>query len=155
MSNLTSPQPPQHFLELVRRLYEKRDEILESTNKLVEYSYQLDECDDIKLKRLLSKMHKEMNRIISDINDLSPHLKNPELAECISIQVRQLGTEMEGTALRPYLKGRLAMRIRDSICQDANKTTLRPTPKSIKQAFGVSVGLRDIKVLLQHQQDNW
>ena len=160
MSNLTSPQPPQHFLQLVRRLYDKRDEVLESSNKIVDYAQKLDACDDSETKGLLSEIRKEMNRIIAGVHELSPHLKNSQISEHISKQARIIGLEMEELSGKPNMltgvfKRKVAMMLRNSICQDANRTQLRPTPKSIKQAFGITVSARDIRLLFEHQQDNY
>jgi uncharacterized protein YlaN (UPF0358 family) len=160
MSNLTSPQPPQHFLQLVRRLYDKRDEVLESSNKIVDYAQKLDACDDSETKVLLSKIRKEMNRIIAGVHELSPHLKNSQISEHISKQARIIGLEMEELSGKPNMltgvfKRKVAMMLRNGICQDANRTQLRPTPKSIRQAFGITVSARDIRLLFEHQQDNY
>ena len=59
--------------------------------------------------------------------------------------------------LASLFKYRVAMMIRNSICQDANKTQLNPTPKSIKQAFGIAVSPHDanIKLFYEHQKDNY
>jgi small nuclear ribonucleoprotein (snRNP)-like protein len=156
MSNVPSVQPPQHFLELIGRLYKKRDEILESSQKLVDYTYKLEACDDNELKGILSEISKEMNLIVSNAYELAPHLKDSGIVEAISKQVRLISLLVEQTGLSPkYYKGILAMSVRTTICQDANKTQLKPTPKSIKRAFGVTVSPRDIKLLFEHHQDNY
>lgn len=156
MSNVPSVQPPQHFLELIDRLYKKRDGILESTGKLVGYTYKLEACDDNELKGILSEISKEMNLIVSNAYELAPHLKDSGIVEAISKQVRLISLIVEQTGLSPkYYKGILASYIRTTICQDANKTQLKPTPKSIKQAFGITVSPRDIKLLFEHRQDNY
>jgi len=155
MSEVTNPQPPQHFLELVKRLYEKRDQILISTNKLVDYTSKLSECEDNKLTPLLSEMWKEINSIISYVHELAPHLKNPGIVDHISKQAKLLSLQLEQTTISPVLNRTVAMLVRTSICQEANKTQLRPTPKSIKKAFGITVSPRDIKLAFEHQQDNY
>lgn len=156
MSNVPSIQPPQHFLELIGRLYKKRDEILESSQKLVDYAYKLENCNDNELKGILADINKEMNIIVSNAWELAPHLENSRIVETISNEVRLLSLTVEQTGLSPkYYKGILALYLRIAICQDANKTQLKPTPKSIKQAFGITVSPRDIKLLFEHQQDNY
>lgn len=160
MSNLPIPQPAQHFLQLIKRLYDKRDEVLESSNKIIEYTTKLEDCDDTETKDLLSEIRKEINRIIAGINELSPHLKNSQIAEHISKQARIIGVEMEQLSRKPnaltsVFKYKTAMMLRNSICQDANKTQIRPTPKSIKQAFGITVSPRDIKLFFEQQRDNY
>jgi len=156
MSNVPSIQPPQHFLELVERLYKKRDGILESTGKLVGYTYKLEACDHSELKGILSEISKEMNLIVSNSYELAPHLKDSGIVEAISKQVRLISLMVEQTILSPkYYKGILALLIRTTICQDANKTQLKPTPKSIKQAFGITLSPRDIKLLFEHHQENY
>jgi len=109
---------------------------------------------------LLSEIRKEMNRIIAGVHELSPHLKNSQISEHISKQARIIGLEMEELSGKPNMltgvfKRKVAMMLRNSICQDANRTQLRPTPKSIKQAFGITVSARDIRLLFEHQQDNY
>ena len=130
MSNVPSIQPPQHFLELIGRLYKKRDGILKSSQKLVDYTYKLEACDDNELKGILSEISKEMNLIVSNAYELAPHLKDSGIVEAISKQVRLISLMVEQTRLSPkYYKGILAMSVRITICQDANKTQLKPTPK--------------------------
>jgi DNA-directed RNA polymerase subunit F len=162
MSNLISPEPPQHFLQLVKRLYDKRDEVLKSSQKLLEYAQKLEDCSNTELKGLLTEIRKEMSQIIANVHELAPHLKNSQISASISEQVRIIGLEMEELSskshtLTPVFKYRVATMLRNSICQDANKTQLNPTPKSIKQAFGVVVSPRDvnIKLFYEHQKDNY
>jgi len=159
MTEVISQQPPQHFLQLIKRLYDKRDEVLESSNKLVDYSHQLEESSDSELHSILSEILKEMNRIIANIHELSPHLKNPHIADAISEQVRLINLEMEQLAisrsLRKVWKFKVAMLLRTFICQEANKTQLRPTPKSIKKAFGIAVSPRELKLFFEYQLDNY
>ena len=156
MTNAPTVQPPQHFLELIGRLYKKRDGILESAQKLVDYTYKLQDCDDNELKGILSEVSKEMNLIVSNAYELAPHLKDSGIVEAISKQVRLISLTVEKTLLSPkHFKGILALSVRTTICQDANKTQLKPTPKSIKQAFGITVSPRDIKLLFEHHRDNY
>ena len=156
MSEVPSLQPPRHFLELIGRIYRKRDEILESSRKLVDYAYRLENCDDSELKGILAEINKEMNTIVSNACELAPHLENSRIAQTISDEVRLLSLTVEQAALSPrYYKGILALYLRTAICQDANKTQLKPTPKSIKQAFGITVSPRDIKLLFEHHRDNY
>lgn len=156
MSEVPNVQPPLHFLELIGRLYKKRDEILESSQKLVDYAYKLENCNDNEVKGILADINKEMNIIVSNAWELAPHLENSHIVETISDEVRLLSLTVEQTGLSPkYYKGILALYLRTAICQDANKTQLKPTPKSIKQAFGITVSPRDIKLLFEHQRDNY
>jgi len=153
-------QPPQHFLQLVKRLYDKRDEILKSSQKLLEYAQKLGDCSNSELKGLLTEIRKEMSQIIANVHELAPHLKNSQISASISEQARIIGLQMEElsgkpNALTPVFRQIVAMMLRNSICQDANKTQFNPTPKSIKQAFGIVVSPRDIKLFLEHQKDNY
>jgi small nuclear ribonucleoprotein (snRNP)-like protein len=156
MTNAPAVQPSQHFLKLIGRLYKKRDEILESTGRLVGYTYKLEDCDDNELKGILSEISKEMNLIVSNVYELAPHLKNSGIVEAISNQVRLLSFIIERAVSSPkYYKLILALFVRTTVCQDANKTQLKPTPKSIKQAFGITVSPHDIKLLFERHQDNY
>lgn len=160
MSNITSLQPPQYFLQLIQRLYDKRDEVLKSSQKLLEYAQKLEGCSNSELKGLLTEIRKEMSQIIANIHELSPHLKNSQISASISRQVRIIGLQMEPlslskTGFTSVYKYRVATMLRNTICQDANKTQLNPTPKSIKQTFGVVVSPRDIKLFFEHQRDNY
>ena len=157
MSNIPSVQPPQHFLELIKRLYEKRDQILVSTNKLVDYAGMLDNYKkDDEIIPILSAMWKEINNIISYLHELAPHLKNPGIVDHVSGLAKDLTLQIEQAKLHPtYFIKIIAMMVRTGICQEANKTELRPTPKSIKQAFGITVSSHDIKLSYEHQQENY
>lgn len=151
------------LLQLVRRLYGKRDEILESSQKLVEYAHRLEQCDASELRNLLAEVGKELNRIIAAIHELSPHLKNPNIAVYISEEARMVGLEIESLAhssdvMRAVHQRKLATYLRVTVCQDANKTELRPTPKSIRQAYGVEVSVHDVvnlKGYSERSQDNY
>ena len=122
----------------------------------MDYAYRLENCDDSELKGILAEINKEMNTIVSNACELAPHLENSRIAQTISDEVRLLSLTVEQAALSPrYYKGILALYLRTAICQDANKTQLKPTPKSIKQAFGITVSPRDIKLLFEHHRDNY
>ncbi len=158
MSNLTSPQPPQHFLELIRRLYDKRDLILESSNRLVEYSYELQNCRDNELESLQSKITQEMNKIVSNVSELAPLLANPHIVGSISDITRILNMDLENLKFHKDTKYIAALHIRNYISPLAVMTRLKLTPKSIKQAFGVEIGVKDIvqlKGFFEHHQDNY
>jgi uncharacterized protein YjgD (DUF1641 family) len=107
------------------------------------------------LQGLFIGIWKEINNIISYTHELAPHLKNPELVDHISKQAKELSLQMEMATTGPMERVIVASLIRIGICQEANKTQLRPTPKSINQAFGITVSSRDIKLSFEHQQDNY
>jgi small nuclear ribonucleoprotein (snRNP)-like protein len=155
MPDLPAREPDRYFLELVGRLYAKRDKILESSNRLADLAYKLEACDNREVKGILSGISKELNSILSSVYELSPHLKDPGMAEQISAQVRVVSCEVERAASHPGdYEGLWAMSIRTTICQDANKTQLKLTPRSIKQALGIAVSPRDIRLLLERGQDS-
>jgi hypothetical protein len=155
MSKVPSVQPPQQLLELIGRPYKKRDEILESSNRLVDYSYKLQDCNESELEGLQSKIYKEVNRIISNVNELSPLLENPGIVGLIAEIEMMLSSALEHLTLDPESKTFPAHIIRTLLCPAANGTRLRLTPKTIKRAFGITVSPRDIKLLFEHQQDNY
>lgn len=158
MSNVPSIQPPQHFLELVGRLYKKRDGILESSNRLVDYSYNLQNCNNNELESLQSKIAKEMNKIISDVNELAPLLANPQIVGSISDIARLLSLDLENLKFHKDTKYITALHIRNTICPIVVMTQLKLTPKSIKKAYGVEIGMKDIvklKGFFEHHQDNY
>lgn len=136
-------------------MYEKRDQILESSNRLLDIADKIDGCEAPKIKSLITEAQKELNIIISHIHELSPHLKNPWIAEGISKQIKILSLMMEQAAHSAAFRGVVSMTIKVGVCQEANRTILKPTPKSIKQAFGITVSPRDIKLLFEHHQENY
>jgi len=158
MSNIPSIQPPQHFLELIGRLYKKRDEILESSNRLVDYSYSLQNCNKSELESLQSKITKEMNRIFSDVNELAPLLENPQIVSSIADMTRLLNVDLESLKFHKDSKYTTALHIRNFICPIIVMTRLKLTPKSIKKAYGVEIGMKDVvklKGFFEHHQDNY
>ena len=158
MSNAPSVQPPQHFLELIGRLYKKRDGILESSNRLVDYSYSLQNCSKSELEGLQSKITKEMNRIISDVNELAPLLENPQIVHSIADMTMILNLGLEDLRFHLGAKYQVAVMIRSAFCPIVNMTRLKLTPKSIKKAYGVEIGMKDVmklKGFFEHQQDNY
>ena len=145
----------QLVLGLIKRIYQKRDEVLQSSNNLLEIADEIDACGQGNIRPIITKAEKEINTIISNVHELSPHLQNPSIAEGISKQAKLLLLQMEQAKHERVLNGVVSLMIKASICQDANRTILRPTPKSIKQAFGITISPRDIKFLFEHQQDNF
>jgi hypothetical protein len=155
MSEVPDVQPPQAILELIGRPYKKRDEILEASNRLVGYSYDLQNCTEGELEGIQSKIYKEVNKIISNVNELSPLLGNPDIVGLIAEIEMMLSSALEHLTLDPESKTFPAHIIRTVLCPAANGTRLRLTPKTIKRAFGITVSPRDIKLLFEHQRDNY
>ena len=155
---VTSNVQIQPFLELIKRIYQKRDEVLQSSNRLLDIADEIYAFHDYKkgdLRPLITRAEKEINLMISNIHELTPHLQNPSISEGISRQANILTLRLEQMGRATVLNKTVAFEIKISICQDANKTILRPTPKSIKQAFGITLSPRDVKMLFEHQQDNY
>lgn len=155
MSEVPNTQPPQAILELIGRPYKKRDEILEASNRLVDYSYSLQNCSQGELGDLRSKINKEMNTITSNVNELFPLLENPGIVTLITEIQFLLSSALEHLSLDPESRTFPAHIIRTLLCPTANGTRLRVTPKTIKRAFGITVSPRDIKLLFEHQRDNY
>jgi hypothetical protein len=163
MSELPSVQPPQHFLELIARPYKKRDEILESSNRLVDYSYKLQNCSESELEALQSEIHKEVNSIISNVNGLAPFLDNPHITSSIVEITTRLSQALEHSRFESGImlettRGFAATLIRTGLCPLANMTRLKLTPKSFRDAYGIEIGIKDIvklKGFYEHQQDNY
>lgn len=158
MSEVPSVRPPQHLLELIGRPYKKRDEILESSNRLVEHSYSLQNCSKSELEGLQSEIRKEVNKIISNVNGLAPFLGNPHIVSILAEITTLLNLTLEETQLKDTIKDSAARIIRNTLCPVANMTRLKMTPKSFKDAYGVEIGIRDmvkLKVFYEHQQDNY
>lgn len=159
MSKVPRVQPQQPLLELIGRPYKKRDEILESSNRLVEHSYSLQKCSKSELEDLQSEIRKEVNRIISDINGLAPFLDNPHIASSIAEITTLLNLTLEDLKPRSkIIRNSAAHIIRNALCPVANMTRLKLTPKSFKNAYGVEIGIKDMMTLkgfYEHQQNNY
>jgi hypothetical protein len=158
MSELPNVQPPHQLLELLGRPYRKRDEILEASNRLVEYSYNLQNCRESELEGLQNKINKEMNKIISNVNELTPFLENPGIVSSIGEITTRLSLTLEHLRFDLDTKYSPALLIRDGLCPVANMTRLKLTPKSFKKAYGVEIGIKDMMTLkgfLEHQQNNY
>jgi len=157
MPEVPSVQPPQQILELIGRPYKKRDEILQASLRLVDYFYTLQNCSESELEGLQSKINKEMNRIISNVNELAPFLENPHIVSSIAEMTTILSLMLEHLRFDLQTKYAPALLIRDGLCPIANKTRLRPTPKSFKKAYGVEIGIKGVQLkgFLEHQQNNY
>jgi hypothetical protein len=157
MSNVPNVQPPQHFLELIGRLYKKRDGILESANQLVDFSYTLQNCQQDELEDLQGKIKKVFNKIISDINELSPILENPNILSSIMRLHLMTESALEGLRFDLSAQWRVAFEIRE-LSGLTLMTRLKLTPKSIRKAYGVEIGMKDVlnlKGFFKHHQDNY
>jgi hypothetical protein len=163
MSELPSVQPPQHFLELIVRPYKKRDGILESSKRLVDYSYKLQNCSESELEALQSEVYQEVNSIISNVNGLAPFLENPDITSRIVEITSRLSlilehSRFESGAMLESTRHTAATLIRTGLCPLANMTRLKLTPKSFRDAYGIEIGVKDIvklKAFYEHQQDNY
>ncbi len=138
----------QLFLQLVKRLYDKRDEVVESSQELMEYAYGLEDCRDSELKDMLLLIRKEMNRIISDVYELAPHLKNPGIVASISEQARIISIQMERLegnpdSLTPVFKRQIgtSLRITTAKMQIRRKSNLPlralSKPTGLKSAYTI------------------
>jgi len=157
MSNVPSVQPPQHFLEIVGRLYKKRDGILESANQLVDFSYTLQNCQQDELEDLQGKIKKVFNIIISDINELSPLLENPSIVSSIMQMYLMTESALEGLRFDLSAQWIVAFKIR-TFSSLPLMTRLKLTPKSIRKAYGIQIGVKDVvnlKGYFEHQQENY
>lgn len=157
MSDVPSVKPSQHLLELIGRPWRTRAAILESCNRLVDYSYSLQDCSDSELAGVQGNIRKEVNGIISGVNELAPLLKNPQITVALAEITTVLNETLEDVRLSQAFRDSAARIIRNGICPIANMTRLEPTPKSFKKAYGVEIGIGDIvrlKGLYEHQQDN-
>ena len=136
-----------------------RAEILEASNRLVDYSYSLQNCSESELESLQSEIRKEVNKIISNVYGLAPFLDNPHIVGGIAEIMMVFNPTLED--LRPdskIMKDAAAQTIRNVICPIANMTRLKLTPKSFKNAYGVKIGVKDILTLkgfYEHQQNNY
>lgn len=163
MSELPSVRPPQQLLELMARPYERRDEILESSKRLVDYSYKLQNCSKSELQAVQSDIHKEVNSIISNVNGLAPFLDNPHITSSIVDITTRLSLVLESSRFESGVMLESTMRmastlIRTGLCPLANMTRLKLTPKSFRDAYGIEIGVKDIvnlKGFYEHQQDNY
>jgi hypothetical protein len=98
---------------------------------------------------------KELNTIISDLNELSPVLDNPQIINPVWELVRLMNLELETLKISKTGRNKAALNLRTFICPTVVMTRLKLTPKSIKQAFGITLSKNDIKLLYEHQQDNY
>ena len=158
MSNVSSIQPPQNFLEVIGRLYKKRGEILKSSNKLTDYSFSLQNCIKREIEGLQGDITKEMNKVISDVNELYPLLENPQIVRSLAEITTVLNLGLEDLKFHPDGKYQVALIIRNALCPIVNMTRLKLTPKGIKKAYGVEIGMKDViklKGFFEHNQDNY
>jgi hypothetical protein len=154
LAELKNEGVAEHFLYLVRRIYTNRDELRASSEKMVDLSYRIEACTDKnKLTRLFREMDKELNRIISCINELSPHLRNPSIIDVISDQARLISAWMSDirNSTRSIRSQSLEIRqgcgtMRIGFIQNVNGTDINVTPKSIKTAYGIEIGWNQAKI---------
>jgi hypothetical protein len=141
-----SEESRQRYLYLVEKLYEKRDEILKSSERLVEYSYEIETCPESELDNLFSKIDKELPAIISHANELAPHLKNPNIVSVIATEAGRLTDQITivrnaSEQAKRLLRKKMGQRIR-YFAQFVNRTQVSPTPKSIKMAYGIEIDIK-------------
>jgi len=158
MSKVPSVQPPQQLLELLGRPYKKRDEILESSNRLVDYSYSLQNCSESELEALQSEIRKELNKVTSNVYELASFLENPQLINATGEITNLLVQTLEEVRLSQKIRDSAARTIRNVLCLLINMSKLKLTPKSFKKAYGIEIGVKDMMTLkgfFEHQQNNY
>lgn len=157
-----------YFFSLIGNLYKKRDGILEHTNTIIDYAYKIeaqdtDETlekvikgtfDNSEIKDIFSNTQKEINYILSVANELKPHLNNPALIPQLSLGSYSIIMLMNMTDKVTMFKLKEISLSLQLFANMANKLTLNPTKKSIKQAFGIEVGLPWAKVKAYIEKSN-
>lgn len=160
-----------NFWSLISRLYKHRDNILESSKRITEISYQIDAMDNevtrqkaldgkldvTELKRILCEAEKEINSILFYSNELLPHLSNPKIVPILSSMAGSLviettlPTKILGFKLREVA---LAMRL---LAKSSTSLVLNPTRKSMKYAFGLQIGSEwgAIKAYIERNYSNY
>ena len=154
MSRKTNNNDVHEFWSLISRLYQHRDIILESSNKIIDYSYQVEsmDTDDImsqalkgaynstELKSVFCEVQKEINTILFYSEELYPHLANKDINQSLSRMAYLINLEMS------YPDKYLAFKLRDIalglrlFAQMSTRTRINPTKKSLKFAFGFQIG---------------
>jgi len=171
------------FLALINKLHEHRDSILESSNRITKYANRLDGIernissimngernlevaarnaikvafDDFGLGNIFCEAQKEINSILSYSNELFPHLENRPAADSLNLTSHLLVLEMSLPAkvlVFNLVEIALGMRL---FAESANKLRLNPSKKSMKQAFGIEIGLEwaKIKAYIERSYSNY
>ncbi len=145
-----------NLLELIGKLYKDRDNILESSNKIIDLANQIDTrdtaevwdtaWDDSEIREIFAQVQKEMNSILRFASGLRPHLSNSSFVEELNNKAHLLLLPMSfrGNGLATQL-GTIALGLR-VFAQISNRLVLNPTRKSMKQAFGIEIGSEWAKI---------
>jgi len=157
---MTNNTATTHFLSLVNRVYSNRDRILAASQRLIEQSHLINTCPQDKLHDVLISIEKDIIEIISAAYEIRPHLKNRDLPHMLSEQAKVISTDIRHITDFPdrntLSKVKVDVLLRTEFCMDANKTEIKPTPKSIKEAFGVKLDLKslDLKSVIEDTSKN-
>ncbi len=139
-----------NFLARIGKLYKDRDNILESSNKIIDFANIIDtkdtaelwnaDWDDSEIREIFAKVQKEMNSILSFASELRPHLSNSSFVEELNNKAHFLLLPMSFRGKHLAFKlGTIALGLR-VFAQISNRLVLNPTRKSVKQAFGIEIG---------------
>jgi len=183
MSNNAANTDDASFCSLISRLYKRRDSILESSNRITEYANRIDGVennissiindeknlevamrnaikaafDDFGLGNIFTETQKEINSILSSSNELYPHLENRSVADSLNLTSHLLVLETSLPARVLVFKlVEIALHMR-LFAQSATKLRLKPSKKSMKQAFGIEIGLEwaKIKAYIERSSSNY
>lgn len=158
------------FWSLVSGLYRKREDILESSHRLIELSETIDtfnsgpdvEQDGFDVSTLqptFSAVQRELNLILSRAYDLRPHLAKDGLRRVHLLasmaQTVLVTMGLSTTVVRLKLRD-MSMTIK-LFAQEANKLSLNPTKRSLRVAFGVDVTVASatLKAYLEQAESNY
>ncbi len=159
MSFMPNDTASTHFLSIVNRLYSNRDRILSASKRLIELSHQINSCSEAELREVLTLVEKEIIEIVSIAYELRPHLKNRDLPHMLSEQAKVISTDIRHITDFPerntLSKVKVDVLLRTGFCLDANRTEIKPTSKSIKEAFGIKLDLKpmDIEALAKGSKE--
>jgi len=99
-----------------------------------------------------------MDTIISNMHELALHTKNPIIIDIVSSYAKIVsnGIDWLSESNPPYTdrwKKTIAHTLREYICQEANKTIIEPTPKSIRKAFAIKISPKDVQLLFEQHKE--
>jgi NurA-like 5'-3' nuclease len=170
MSDVTKGTEASTIWAMLDRLYQKRDAILESSNRIVRAADELDRIsasetfkqaqskkyDMTELKGIFSSVQIDMNTIISCSHELLPHIKNTSLVSTLSNFALSILAKMNlpnGALLIGLGVISLELRV---FAQSCNRLVLNPTRKSFIAAFGVNLGneIAGIKAYIESRESN-
>jgi len=123
------------YAELIKRLYQKKEDILTATNRIVQLTQ-----ESKATVQSITEIKQEMNVIVECLSELKPHASNPRLIQFFNEEAHMLLLSTPLLDAPDDLRWFTLTHQVQQLCISANEVCITPTKKSLESALGIKIG---------------